>query len=53
MKCCEEEIQGYCREKIAVNKFAKVKMCDQCCIYCPKLIKKVCDTVCAAVKEVK
>ena len=28
---CTEEVSEYCREKIVVNKFAKEKICDECC----------------------
>ena len=46
---CTEEVSEYCREKIVVNKFAKEKICDECCMYCP--CTRECDTICAVVKE--
>ena len=46
---CTEEVSGYCKTKVSINKFANGKICDECCIYC--LYKKECDSVCPAVRE--
>ena len=46
---CEEEVSGYCREKIVANKFLEIEKCDECCDYCP--YKEHCEDVCNTVKE--
>lgn len=46
---CEEEVSGYCRERIVINRFAESQTCDECCDYCP--YAKECDSVCPVVRE--
>lgn len=39
---CEEEVARYCRKAIKYKKYAEVRDCEKCCLYC----KSKCDYVC-------
>lgn len=41
---CEEDISGYCREKIASNKVFNYEICEKCCLGCKKY--QACKDMC-------
>ena len=45
---CEEEVLKMCMQAIKYKKYAKVRQCEKCCLYC----NKKCDEVCEKVLEV-
>jgi len=49
MKKCEQEVAGHCYLAIKYKKYAEVRQCEKCCLYC----QNRCDEVCENAKEVE
>lgn len=48
---CEQESAGFCKAKISYNHFIQNKLCEDCCMYCQRWIKKECDLICNIAKK--
>lgn len=48
---CEQESAGFCKAKISYNHFIQNKLCEDCCMYCQRWIKKECDLICNITKK--
>lgn len=46
---CPEEISKMCLNAIKYKKYAEVRQCEKCCLYC----KNKCDEVCDKALEVE
>lgn len=44
---CSEEVSGMCMNAIKYKKYAEVRDCENCCLYC----KEKCDHVCEKALE--
>ena len=45
---CDQESAGYCKAKIAYNKYIKDNFCEECCDYCSH--EEYCEDVCKIVE---
>lgn len=40
---CEQEASKHCMQAIKYKKYAEIRDCEKCCLYCIKLCDNVCD----------
>lgn len=40
---CEEYVSGYCRQAVMYKKYAEVRDCEKCCVYCNDPCSNICQ----------